>query len=643
MLTVNRADLTVTADPQVMTYDGQVFTGFTATVSGFVNNETDNVVSGVAGFTGSAVTAIDASTTPYTITPTLHTLSAANYAFTNFENGTLTINPANITYAIGNDRQTYGYPVDLATDLGTTIWTGVNNETLALTYTSDGNTNSATVGAYPIDGTVSDGSGSASNYNVTLTPGTLTVAHFAVINTTVNASDVDLQFNAPVNLTNLSLFSTTPAVVLENVSDPANPQTVAGSLVWNAANDTASFVATSGVLPAGNYSLTLASGNDAFNNTVEPLNGTAGSNFTDSFTVAPSTEPVLTLPNFARGPGQSIDVAANGTAATNGVAVSGLPVFIDNAAGAYTVDFELNFDSTLMTVNGVALANSMPAGWNVTSQLDQTDGALKVEAQGTTPLTGGLTDLVQINATVPTTAPYGSSEVLRLTNVSVNGGAAIGAEAFHTAAFLGDVTGDGSLSSSDASEIAQYAVGLVNGFTAYPLTDPVIIGDVTGDGTLSSLDASYIARWLVDESVPQIPTYTALSSDCTGADPTISLGGSQTAEPGAIVTMPVAITDDAYGLESADLYVTYDPTLLRLPSGDVTLGSDLQGNGWSLVENLGTPGIARFALYADNTGIATHGATGSVLHDVQPGVQCHRSFRNRRGAGHESADERGSQ
>ena len=99
VVSVGKAQLSVTADNKSKTYDGAVFTAFTATLSGFVNGDNSSVVSGSAGFTGPATTAINAG--EYTITPTLGTLSAANYEFT-FVNGVLTINKApTITTAVG--------------------------------------------------------------------------------------------------------------------------------------------------------------------------------------------------------------------------------------------------------------------------------------------------------------------------------------------------------------------------------------------------------------------------------------------------------------------------------------------------------------------------------------------------------------
>jgi hypothetical protein len=94
-LTVNPAHLTVTAIDKSKAYDGNPFTAFTVTITGFKNGETVAVVSGSATYTGSAVGATLPGT--YTITPQAGTLNAANYDFPGpspgiyFVNGTLTI------------------------------------------------------------------------------------------------------------------------------------------------------------------------------------------------------------------------------------------------------------------------------------------------------------------------------------------------------------------------------------------------------------------------------------------------------------------------------------------------------------------------------------------------------------------------
>src|SRR5206468_459065 len=86
---INKVHLTETADNKSKTYNGSPFSPFTVTLSGFVNGENSSVVTGSPGFTGSAVGAFNAGT--YTITPTAGILSAINYDFTTFNNGTLTV------------------------------------------------------------------------------------------------------------------------------------------------------------------------------------------------------------------------------------------------------------------------------------------------------------------------------------------------------------------------------------------------------------------------------------------------------------------------------------------------------------------------------------------------------------------------
>jgi len=117
-LAVNKAHLTVKADDQMKTYDGAPFTSFTASFSGFVNGEDGSVVSGAPSFSGAAVGAVNAGT--YMITPSAGTLTAVNYDFTTFLNGTLTINKRTATWTTNAASKTYGDadPTPLTTGSG---------------------------------------------------------------------------------------------------------------------------------------------------------------------------------------------------------------------------------------------------------------------------------------------------------------------------------------------------------------------------------------------------------------------------------------------------------------------------------------------------------------------------------------------
>ena len=80
-------------------------------------------------------------------------------------------------------------------------------------------------------------------------------------------------------------------------------------------------------------------------------------------------------------------------------------------------------------------------------------------------------------------------------------------------AYSGDATGNGSLSSLDASLAARVVVDLDSGFDAFDDYAPMLLGDTTGNGKLSSLDSSHILRRVVGletDSFPEIPGLTEL-------------------------------------------------------------------------------------------------------------------------------------
>ena len=76
---------------------------------------------------------------------------------------------------IGSDSHAYGSTANLAGDLPPTLNTGINNQNLGITYSSAGNFSTAASGTYSINGAWTSGTGLASDYNVSFTPGVLTV------------------------------------------------------------------------------------------------------------------------------------------------------------------------------------------------------------------------------------------------------------------------------------------------------------------------------------------------------------------------------------------------------------------------------------------------------------------------------------
>src|SRR5580692_9908830 len=93
-LTVNDAPLTVTAQNASRAY-GAANPTFSDSITGFVNGDTQSVVSGTASLTSTATTT--SAPGSYAITAAVGTLSAANYTFKTLVKGTLTVTKATPT------------------------------------------------------------------------------------------------------------------------------------------------------------------------------------------------------------------------------------------------------------------------------------------------------------------------------------------------------------------------------------------------------------------------------------------------------------------------------------------------------------------------------------------------------------------
>ena len=66
------------------------------------------------------------------------------------------------------------------------------------------------------------------------------------------------------------------------------------------------------------------------------------------------------------------------------------------------------------------------------------------------------------------------------------------------------ITADGKLTDFDAVLAARNSTHLNNGLSAYALTDPRIVGNVTGTGVITSSDASLLAQAVAISSLPLV-------------------------------------------------------------------------------------------------------------------------------------------
>ncbi len=448
----------------------------------------------------------------------------------------------------------------------------------------------AAPGTYTIHVTVFDDDGGAGTDDVVVTVSATT---FQVVDFHGSQNGFDVMFNGAADLSRLNLYTgTTISGAADVTLVGQSTGAVRGSLVWDANTNTATFIKTGGPLAPDTYTMTLFSRSDGWTDGEGHLldgdaNSIDGGDFVRAFTVDAPATPVLTLPDFARGPGQSVDTDMHGT----GLGV-GLPVHISEADGVLSVEFELNYNPALLEITDVAFAAGTPSNWWLSVNNDVAHGQLFVSAAGSEALLAGSRDVFVLTATVPETAPYAASEALRLVGVAINGMDGQADVAIHKVAYFGDTTGENEINgrlvrSDDASPILRIGSHLQNGFDAYPLTDPAIIADIDGNGRVGSEDASYILRKSSHLPTPEIPPVPEPLPGLVlaGVDPVVSIPTGIVALPGSIVDVPVDIEgpDDA-GVQYIDLQFTYDTRLLDLSNSDVRL-ADLTA-GWNLLVNV---------------------------------------------------------
>ncbi|MDD4510616.1 MAG: MBG domain-containing protein, partial [Oscillospiraceae bacterium] len=157
-VTVAKADLTITANDQTLTY-GDTFKGNGVTYSGFVNGDTEAKLSGTLGYTTTYNTQ---STVGSTQTLTPKGLTSSNYKIT-FAAGNLTVEQrvATLTWT-GADERAYD---GKASNVTATAGNLVNNETLTVTVTGGTETN---VGSHTATATKLTGT-TAANYKLPTT------------------------------------------------------------------------------------------------------------------------------------------------------------------------------------------------------------------------------------------------------------------------------------------------------------------------------------------------------------------------------------------------------------------------------------------------------------------------------------------
>src|SRR5690606_16117062 len=85
--------------------------------------------------------------------------------------------------------------------------------------------------------------------------------------------------------------------------------------------------------------------------------GTPGGDYTFSFTVSAGDAVVVGLPDFSRGPTQSVNVPAVGSGEAP---LEGLPIRVSQTAGVTSMTMTITYDPTMLDVSEVRLGRDAP-------------------------------------------------------------------------------------------------------------------------------------------------------------------------------------------------------------------------------------------------------------------------------------------
>ncbi len=368
---------------------------------------------------------------------------------------------------------------------------------------------------------------------------------------------------------------------------------VRGSMLVSADGKTVTFIKTGGILAPDSYTVTLVSGANAFVSTTGALldgngDGVPGDNLVQTFTVnpLPSNAVVVSLPDFARGYGQPVNLPASSLTA-------GLPITLSTGQNVTAVDFTLTYDPTLLTITDNSLTTTISGASAYLHVVTPGTAQITVSSATAFNSAAGAITLGSFTAVVPNNAPYASKELLHISNLQVWDNSpgtpqllpSVADDGFHVAAFFGDLNGDQKYSGPDVV-LEQRVIGLYNtGSAAYRMADPVILGDITLNGRIEGADTTSIQREIGLINVPNIPSLPNVATPPpTGPDPEIYIP-KVSGNAGDTVSVPIRIkVTEANGIDAAGftLVIGYDPSKFTV-SSTATIGGTFAA--------LGTPSV----------------------------------------------------
>jgi hypothetical protein len=241
-LTVTPAPLLVAGNGATRVY-GATNPPFSATITGFVNNEDSNVLGGALVVSTPATPASPVGS--YAVVP--GGLTSTNYAIT-FTNGTLLVTPAALSVTVQSQTRVYARPNPTLTG---SIAGLLNGDDITLSLTTSALASSP-VGTYLIQVALIDIGGALGNYLVSTNPASLTVTKASLL---VSADNLARAYGA----TNPPLTASYSGFVNNDTTNAVSGQPVLSTTaVTNSIVGEYPITIASGTLSAVNYMFTLS-------------------------------------------------------------------------------------------------------------------------------------------------------------------------------------------------------------------------------------------------------------------------------------------------------------------------------------------------------------------------------------------------
>ena len=522
------------------------------------------------------------------------------------------------------------------------------------------------VAAFPglsISQVVSGTTYGAAGAGYTLTAGTasdggLTSLPSAAFNTTLFVTGLTMTptgfvatFSQPFDPTQVNLYGAQSTNSLpSNVILSSGGKVVRGSLVIDPSDAKITFVATtmvantglpihnisisgatSGVLPAGTYNLTLLSGSTDFTTTTGQVldgnnSGAGGSNYTSNQAVSNSAVAVI-VPSFARGPGNTVNVT-NASAPIATTATTNIASGTSGATGSHNVTgatwtsgthiakITVSTTSGLSVGSSVTVAGVTPTGYNGTftvTAVSSTTFSYSLSTNPGTYTSGGTAAWGLITITTTTAHNLQVDQQVVIGGVGVTGynGTFTVLSTPTATTFTYNDTSYSGITASGGGTVTLY--GISESGTTVTVNTTVSNGLTANEPvTISGASASaYNSNWVVVSAAGASFTFTAASGQG------VSSGGTYTDSRGIPISLMAGTSTG--GVTSGQFTLTFDPTLLTVtgvtvdPNLAATNGATLTLDGSSnLAAGLAVIDFSATAVTANSTGIVLGGLTATV-------------------------------